>query len=212
MKKNIIIIALVLVSLYFVDILIKPSDESKVEEEYVNNENEKDRKELGVKEYKDIFKESIKIADSMDIENEELNSIVVKLIALRKIENDNKQIDKTELLEEARRNSNSLNAFLFVARNEYDINITDNDIENHIKSEKINSYNDPILNGYAQALGITNRDLIYKKERNIIEREISIKKLIPLLKEKYKLTEDSVVLEKYNEEVSSYIAKNTKKN
>lgn len=209
MKKNIIIIALVLVSLYFVDILIKPSDESIVEEEYVNNENEKDRKELGVKEYKDIFKESIKIADSMDIENEELNSIVVKLIALRKIENDNKQIDKTELLEEARRNSNSLNAFLFVARNEYDINITDNDIENHIESEKINSYNDPILNGYAQALGITTRDLIYKKERNIIEREISIKKLLPLLKEKYKLTEDSVVLEKYNEEVNSYIAKNT---
>ncbi|MDK7669175.1 hypothetical protein [Cytobacillus oceanisediminis] len=209
MKKNIIIIVLVLVSLYFVDTLIKPSDESKVEEEYVNNENEKDIKELGVKEYKDIFKESIKIAHSMDIENEELNSIVVKLIALRKIENDNKQIDKTELLEEARRNSNSLNAFLFVARNEYDINITDNDIENHIESEKINSYNDPILNGYAQALGITTRDLIYKKERNTIEREISIKKLLPLLKEKYKLTEDSVVLEKYNEEVNSYIAKNT---
>ncbi|MBX9975089.1 hypothetical protein [Cytobacillus firmus] len=92
MKKNIIIIVLVLVSLYFVDTLMKPSDESKVEEEYVNNENEKDRKELGVKEYKDIFKESIRIADSMGIENEELNSIVVKLIAIRKIENDNKQI------------------------------------------------------------------------------------------------------------------------
>lgn len=195
--------------MYFVDTLIKPSDESKVEEEYVNSENEKGRKELGVKEYKDIFKESIKIADSMEIENEEVNSIVVKLIALRKIEDDNKQINKTELLEEARRNSKSLNAFLFVARNEYDINITDNDIENHIESEKINSYNDPILNGYAQALGITTRDLIYKKERNIIEREISIKKLLPLLKEKYKLTEDSVVLDKYNEEVNSYIAKNT---
>lgn len=195
--------------MYFVDTLIKPSDESKVEEEYVNSENEKGRKELGVKEYKDIFKESIKIADSMEIENEEVNSIVVKLIALRKIEDDNKQINKTELLEEARRNSKSLNAFLFVASNEYDINITDNDIENHIDSEKINSYNDPILNGYAQALGITTRDLIYKKERNIIEREISIKKLLPLLKEKYKLTEDSVVLDKYNEEVNSYIAKNT---
>ena len=209
MKKNIIIIVLVLVSLYFVDTYIKLSDESKMEEEYVNNENEKDKKELGVKEYKDIFKESIKIADSMDIKNEELNLIVVKLIALRKIENDNKQINKTELLEEARRDSKKINAFLSVARDEYDINVTDIEIENHIESEKKNSYNDPILNGYAQALGITTKDLIYKKERNIIEREISIKKLLPILKEKYKLTEDSVVLDKYIEEVNSYIAKNT---
>jgi hypothetical protein len=95
-----------------------------------------------------------------------------------------------------------LNSFLLVARQNYNIKISDEDIKNHLENGTKDSFNDSFLYGYAQAMGITTRDLIFHYERASIEKELTIKKLMPKLREKYNSSEDSLVIKKYYDEVN----------
>jgi hypothetical protein len=52
------------------------------------------RKKIEFQRYSYIFKKSINLAGSMNIQNKDLETMVVKLIAIRKIDNENMKINK----------------------------------------------------------------------------------------------------------------------
>jgi hypothetical protein len=215
MKKNIIILLSILVSFSIAHFMIKPAEKASVKnsiqlvKENENNIDENTAKKIEVQRYSYIFKESINLAGSMNIQNKDLETMVVKLIAKRKIENENMKINKTELLKEAERELTNLNSFLLVARQSYNIKISDDDIKNHLENGTKGSFNDSFLYGYAQAMGTTTRDLIFHYDRASFEKELTIKKLMPKLREKYNSLDDSVVIKKYYDEVNNFIVNNS---
>jgi hypothetical protein len=97
-------------------------------------------------------------------------------------------------------------AWKLIAQNQYDIFVTEKEIDNYIKVGP-NTSNLPQHLAYADALGLTLEELNHNFDRDIYEKNVIWLKLKPELEKRYGFTDNNKLVEKYEKEVRKRIKK-----
>ncbi|KGX92492.1 hypothetical protein N781_16535 [Pontibacillus halophilus JSM 076056 = DSM 19796] len=93
-----------------------------------------------------------------------------------------------------------------IAREDYNITVTDKEIEEYIRNGPDTS-DFPQHLAYAEALGLTLEELNHEFDRDLYEKNVMWLKLKPKLAKKYGITENNAQVEKYEEEVQERLNK-----
>ncbi|MFC4558209.1 hypothetical protein ACFO3D_08285 [Virgibacillus kekensis] len=90
------------------------------------------------------------------------------------------------------------------AMKKYNVSIDQKKLDEHI-SKNADTSEITAHHAYADALGLTLEELNHEFDRDLYERYVIWEQLRPILSEKYKITDDRKLREKYEEEVKDYL-------
>ncbi|MBX9975135.1 hypothetical protein [Cytobacillus firmus] len=208
MKKNLLIIIAIIITLFIADRFIRPGIESagvgKVKEETrINSE------ELKVEDYEKIYLKAIKKAESYEIKDKELLRWVVKGIASREMDN-KPELTKKALIRNAREQIQLDKANIEYAEVKYDIKATDQELEALAHEQLRHLTSDISLDGYLRAFAktydLSPKEVLLEIEKSSIMLMVTNEKLYPKLVEVYNSDDRAEVSRKYGSEVRSFMA------
>ncbi len=210
MKKNVLIIFAIIITLFFGDRFIRPGIES-AEDEKKKEETKINRDELEAEDYEKIFKKAMKEAEGFGIKDRDIESWVVRQIAYRTVDN-KPALDKQALINDAMKKVQYADAYMEYAEAKYGVSVSEQEMEALAEEELSQVIKDKSLEGYttayAKAYGVTPKEALLKIERKSLKQAATLKKLFPILKEEYNTDDDHVVLSEYASEVENFMAGN----
>ncbi|WP_026581379.1 hypothetical protein [Bacillus sp. J33] len=198
MKKNVLIIFAIIITLFFGDRFIRPGIESS-EDEKKKEETKINRDELEAEDYEKIFKKAMKEAEGFGIKDRDIESWVVRQIAYRTVDN-KPALNKQALINEAMEKVQYADAYMEYAEAKYGVSVSEQEMEALAEEE--------LSQVYAKAYGVTPKEALLKIERKSLKQAATLKKLFPILKEEYNTDDDHVVLSEYASEVENFMAGN----
>lgn len=208
MKRNLLIIFAILITLFIADRFIRPGMESagvvKVKEETKMN-----RGELEVENYEKIYVKAIKKAESYEIKDKELLRWVVKEIASREMDH-KPELTKKALIKNAREKIQLENANIEYAEVKYDIRATEQEMEAWAEEVLSRLSSDIPLEGYLRAFAktynLSPKEVLLEIEKSSLMLMVTNEKLYPKLVEAYNSEDRAEVSRKYGSEVKSFMA------
>ena len=96
-------------------------------------------------------------------------------------------------------------AWKSIALNNYGITVDEAEIDQYIEEGPDTSMDLPAQTAFADALGITVKELNHTFDRDFYEKYVIWQKLTPLLKEKYNTENNDELVEKYEKEVKKSV-------
>lgn len=208
MKRNLLIIFPILITLFIADRFIRPGMESagvvKVKEETKMN-----RGELEVENYEKIYVKAIKKAESYEIKDKELLRWVVKEIASREMDH-KPELTKKALIKNAREKIQWENANIEYAEVKFDIRATGQEMEAWAEEVLSRLSSDIPLEGYLRAFAktynLSPKEVLLEIEKSSLMLMVTNEKLYPILVEAYNSEDRAEVSRKYGSEVKSFMA------
>jgi len=208
MKRNLMIIFAILITLFIADRFIRPGMESagvgKVKEETKMN-----GEELKVEDYEKIYVRAIKKAESYEINDKELLRWVVKGIASREMDH-KPELTKNALIKNAREKIQLDNANIEYAEVKYDIRATEQEMEAWAEEVLSHLSSDIPLEGYLRAFAktynLSPKEVLLEIEKSSLMLMVTNEKLYPKLVEAYNSEDRAEVSRKYGSEVKSFMA------
>lgn len=151
-------------------------------------------------DYKEIFDEVISEANQIE-KDEKLKKWVIRTIAQEKLYYETDLTDE-QVINLSKQAMEEDRVWKSIAKDEYGITITDKEIETYIK-EGPDTSDLPQHLAYAEALGLSLKDLNHNFDRDLYEKNVIWIKLKPKIEKKYGITDNNKQVEKYMEEVQS---------
>ncbi|WP_211279040.1 hypothetical protein [Sutcliffiella halmapala] len=155
--------------------------------------------ELSYGEYLVIFKDVVSRVDAMNIQDPELKRWVIRAIGDEKLTN-KRDLSEAEAMEKAQENYQQNKAWMTVAEKKYGITISDEELDIWLE-EGPDQADIPLQKAYADALGLTIKELNRNFDRELYEPTLLWEKLIPVLEEEHGTTEREKLLEAFEKEV-----------
>jgi hypothetical protein len=150
-------------------------------------------------DYKKVFKQAIEEAKKLEKDNKELNKWIIRTLVQEKLyyETDLNDEEVFQLSKESLREDN---AWKSIAKNKYGVSVTVKEVDNFIKQGPDTSSLPQHL-AYADALGLSLEELNHNFDRDIYEKNVIWIKLKPVLEQKFGVTNNNFLVEKYEAEV-----------
>lgn len=153
-------------------------------------------------DYKKVFDEAVSEANKLE-DDEQLRKWIIRTLAQEKVyyETDLTDVQVIELSKQAMEREK---VWKSIAKVEYGINVTDEEIDHYIK-EGPDTSDLPQHLAYADALGLSLEELNHDFDRDIYEKNVIWLKLKPELEKKYATTDNNQQVERYEEEVKKQL-------
>lgn len=208
MKRNLLIIFAILITLFIADRFIRPGMES-AGVGMVKEETKMNREELKVEDYEKIYVKAIKKAESYEIKDKELLRWVVKGIASREMDH-KPELTKKALIRNAREKIQLENASIEYAEVKYDIKAAEQEVEALALVQLKDLSSDIPLEGYLKAFAktydLSPKEVLLEIEKSSLMLMVTNEKLYPKLEEAYNSDDRAEVSRKYGSEVKSFMA------
>ncbi|TYR75797.1 hypothetical protein FZC79_09255 [Rossellomorea vietnamensis] len=155
-----------------------------------------------LEDYKKVFDEAVSEANKLE-SDEQLNKWIIRTLANEKLLYETELTDE-EVLDLAEREMEEYEVWISIAKEEYGITVTDEEIDEFIK-EGPDTSDLPQHQAYADALGLTLEELNHDFDRDLYKKNVIWLKLKPQLEKKYGTNDNNKQIEKYEEEVKKKI-------
>lgn len=155
-----------------------------------------------LEDYRKVFDEVVSEANKLE-SDEQLNKWIIRTLAQEKLYYETELTDE-EVVELAEREMEEDEVWKSIAKEEYGITITDEEVDEFIK-EGPDTSNLSQQQAYADALGLTLEKLNHDFDRGLYEKNVMWLKLKPQLEKKYGTKDNNKQIEKYEEEVKKKI-------
>lgn len=144
-----------------------------------------------------------------EVEDYEIQDDLLKRMAISILSGDklfyDTELSSDQVIQLSKRNVERNKMWKTIAINEYNISVSEREIDEMIIENGIYAKHLPEHTALADALGITNEELFYEYFNYLNERFIIWTKLKPKLEEKYNIRGNNNLLEKYNEEIDKQL-------
>ncbi len=155
-------------------------------------------------DYKRVFEGVMSVAAAYD-ENEQLVKWIIRTLAMEKL------YYKTDLTDEevvhlSKKAMDEDKVWKLIAKEEYGIKVTEDEVDKNIQ-EGPDTSDLPQHLAYADALGMSLVELNHNFDRDLYEKNVIWLKLRTELTEKYNITDNNQLVEKYGEEVKTKMNK-----
>lgn len=153
-------------------------------------------------DYKKVFDEAVSEANKLE-DDEQLRKWIIRTLAQEKVyfETDLTDVQVIELSKQAMERDK---VWKSIAKNEYGIIVTDEEIDHYIK-EGPDTSDLPQHLAYADALGLSLEELNHDFDRDIYEKNVIWLKLKPKLEKKYATTDNNQQVERFEKEVKKQL-------
>lgn len=155
--------------------------------------------ELSYEEYKFIMEHIVDRVKKMNIDDSLLEKWVVRAVGDERLMN-KRDLTKEEAHEKAEYNLKHYEAFMNLAENKYHISVTEEELDAWIE-EGPDQSEFPQQKAYAEALGLTMKELNHEHDRDLYKQTMVMEKLQLVLHEEYDTTDAEEVRDRFNEEV-----------
>ncbi|OCA88420.1 hypothetical protein A8F94_24485 [Bacillus sp. FJAT-27225] len=153
-------------------------------------------------DYKKVFDDAVSEANEFE-GDEKLKKWIIRTLAQEKLYYETDLTDE-QVLELSKQAMEEDKAWKSIAKDEYGITVTVEEVENFIK-EGPDTSDLPQHLAYADALGLTLEELNHDFDRDIYEKNVIWLKLKPELEKKYDITDNNKQVKKYEEEVKKHL-------
>lgn len=155
-----------------------------------------------LEDYRKVFDEAVSEANQLE-SDKQLTKWIIRTLAEEKIHYETDLTDE-EAVELAERQMKEDTVWKSIAKEDYGITITDEEVDEFIK-EGPDTSDLPQHQAYADALGLTLEELNHEFDRDLYEKNVMWLKLKPQLEKKYGTADNNKQIERYEEEVRKKI-------
>lgn len=153
-------------------------------------------------DYKKVFDEAVFEANKFEYD-EQLKKWIIRTLAQEKLYYET-DLNDEQVIELSKQALERDKVWKSIAKDDYGITVTDEEIDNYINEGPDNS-DLPQHLAYADALGLSLEDLNHDFDRDIYEKNVIWLKLKPELEKKYNITDNNKQVEMYGEEVKKQL-------
>lgn len=172
----------------------------------IKMKNEEEQKEIldtyTFDDYKKVLDEVVADANKFE-EDEQLKKWIIRTLAQEKLYYETDLTDE-QVVTLSKQAMEEDKAWKTIAKDEYGITVTKEEVDNFIK-EGPDTSDLPQHLAFAEALGLTLEELNHDFDRDIYEKNVIWLKLKPELEKKYDITDNNKQVEKYEEEVKKHL-------
>lgn len=164
---------------------------------------EKEQKEMfetfTYDDYKKIFDKVVKESKTMKTDDEVLQKWIVRTLANEHMYYKT-DLSAGEVIQLSKKKQQELTDWINYAKTEYGVSATSAEIDNYLK-EGPDKSKDIQHKAFAEALGLTLKELNHTFDRDLYEKNVIWLKLRPKLENKYGTSDNNVLIDKYEKEV-----------
>ncbi|QFT88479.1 hypothetical protein FIU87_07480 [Bacillus sp. THAF10] len=154
--------------------------------------------DLSYNEYKYIFEDVVQRGKSMNVDNG-LEKWVIRALGDEKLTN-KRDLTKEEATKQAEYAKSYYEALEEVSEEKYNISISDAELDEWI-SNGPDQHEFPQQRAYAEALGLTVKQLNHEYDKDLYHQTVLYERLIPVLQKEYGTQDGEILREKFHKEV-----------
>lgn len=179
---------------------------NKTDKEEVNIKDNEELKEIAdtytYEDYKKVFEKAVSEASDFEADKG-LNKWLIRILAQEKLSYETELTDE-QVIQLAEGAMEEDKVWKSIARDDYGVTVTEAEVDKYIK-EGPDTLDLPQMKAYADALGLSIKELNHNFDRDIYEKNAIWLKLKPELEKKYDITDNNEQVEKYEEEVENQL-------
>ncbi|MBN8191865.1 hypothetical protein JI667_06850 [Bacillus sp. NTK074B] len=179
---------------------------NKTDKVEVNIKDNEELKEIAdtytYEDYKKVFEKAVSEASDFEADKG-LNKWLIRILAQEKLSYETELTDE-QVIQLAEGAMEEDKVWKSIARDDYGVTVTEAEVDKYIK-EGPDTLDLPQMKAYADALGLSIKELNHNFDRDIYEKNAIWLKLKPELEKKYDITDNNEQVEKYEEEVENQL-------